>query len=434
LILTNDLYRQFSKTSEYLAKACRSLGVKAWVRDTSDIRFLKTVLEEDTRNSFDGTAEVFRKKYHQFVEREQVETVMGLDFHWFLDDKMFLDQPAIKNIYSIWFDDFRSWCLGTYNNFFLSEGKSFQDVIRHKKVCHCFYGPQMAEEGKMMGFDRQKLSWLAAPSEYIETDFSCEITNKAAFIGNPGFRGAPHPEIVKRMQEGADLDELRKLSQHHVLAGPPPEMQQWIKAEPSVFELIGAALEKKRKEPHQSALSILHQVSASFTRAFEYLNNQGVIIDAALIVRLALSYDRPAMISRLYKKGLLDVYSSPEEWEQYGIKALPFVNLKELPITYRKYSLHVNAANCLRDATANEKLFEIAACGRVSINLDSPDVRSVYSSDEVSFVNSLAELEETAQKLLGHSDEALVIGERARSRTAREHLWEHRVKAILNLK
>ncbi|MEI9998759.1 MAG: glycosyltransferase [Verrucomicrobiota bacterium] len=106
------------------------------------------------------------------------------------------------------------------------------------------------------------------------------------------------------------------------------------------------------------------------------------------------------------------------------------MKFRELPACYRQYVAHLNAPNAIRDATANEKLFEIAACGRLSINLDSPDVRSCYGEGEITTVDSLAALEAAAEQVLRDPDAALAAGERARRRTAVEHLWDHRVAAM----
>jgi spore maturation protein CgeB len=96
------------------------------------------------------------------------------------------------------------------------------------------------------------------------------------------------------------------------------------------------------------------------------------------------------------------------------------------------YATHLNAPNAIRDATANEKLFEIAASGRLSINLDSPDVRSCYDPGEITLVDSLAALEAAAEQSLRDPEAALACGEKARQRTAREHLWDHRIASMLS--
>ena len=155
------------------------------------------------------------------------------------------------------------------------------------------------------------------------------------------------------------------------------------------------------------------------------------MLDVALLIKLVNRYDRPAFVHRLVQRGWIDVYSAADEWKPYGVTALPYIRFRDLPAHYRMYAGHLNAPNAIRDATANEKLFEISACGRLSINLDSPDVRSCYQPAETVMVDSLAALEAAAEEVLRDPDAALARGEKARARTAREHLWDHRIGAII---
>ncbi len=156
-----------------------------------------------------------------------------------------------------------------------------------------------------------------------------------------------------------------------------------------------------------------------------------MILDAALLVKLVNRYDRPGLAWRLHRRGWLDVYGTPEQWAPYGIVARPTITFPQLAAAYQKYAVHLNAANCARDATANEKLFEIAACGRISLNLDSPDVRACYAEGEIVLSESDEALETAAENALQNPDAALAAGEKARERTANEHLWEHRLKTVI---
>jgi spore maturation protein CgeB len=206
---------------------------------------------------------------------------------------------------------------------------------------------------------------------------------------------------------------------------------KWFQDEPTVRNLLAVALEARRRFPYQPALQIVQMAGTHYPRAFEYINEKGVVLDLAFLVKLVNRYDRPAFVHRLWQRGWIDVYSGADEWLPYGVQALPYVSFRDLPAHYRMYAAHLNAPNAIRDATANEKLFEIAACGRLSINLDSPDVRSCYDPGEITLVDSLASLESAAEEVLRNPEAALAAGAKARARTAREHLWDHRVAAML---
>jgi hypothetical protein len=204
-----------------------------------------------------------------------------------------------------------------------------------------------------------------------------------------------------------------------------------VRQRPQVAELVADATERRLARPHAAAVSLLVEAGKSHPEALDFLNHTGAILDAALLVKMVNRHDRPALALRLHRRGWLDVYGTPEQWSPYGITARPTVTFPRLASVYRKYAVHLNAANCARDATANEKLFEIAACGRLSLNLDSPDVRACYSDEEIVLAESDEALEAAAERALKNPDAMLAAGEKARARTAKEHLWEHRLKKAL---
>ncbi len=174
---------------------------------------------------------------------------------------------------------------------------------------------------------------------------------------------------------------------------------------------------------------MLVQAGLGYKPEFAFLNRNGLVLDATFLVKLVSRYDRPALVRRLWKRGWLDVFGAPEQWLPFGVAAQPTVPFPRLSSIYSRYPAHLNAANCARDATANEKLFEIAACARLSLNLDSPDVRACYSENEIVLAESEDALEAAAEIVLRDPDAALAKGQQARLRTEREHLWDHRLRS-----
>jgi hypothetical protein len=306
--------------------------------------------------------------------------------------------------------------------------------LRHPKVLHCCYGEAQFEEMRHLGLPNLRLSFLAAPPEHLLRQALPETTNRAAFIGNPGLRLPPPPKIVALMERGAELEEIRREARRHAMAVALDHFSELIAREPSIQPWLAQALILRAAEPYTSALILLIRAARDYPRALEVINAAGKSIVAALVVKMTNQFDRAALVHRLYLAGLVDVYSNPGEWKAYGIQARDDVPFPQLPEVYQRYSCHLNGYNSSRDATANEKLFEIAACGRVSVNLTSPDVRRCYGEGEVACVNSLAEAEERVRFFLDHPDDALAWGERARRRTSREHLWSHRLLDLLGRK
>jgi len=430
LILSNDLLTPFAKTSDYLAAALERRRIPTYVRDNAEARLLTYLFSEEMAPKIPIAQEAVCDAMRELIEHAAIDTVLSLDMNWYVTPGLYIDDLAIKSIHSLWFDDFRSWCTSPFNPCFPMEGDVFQQHVKHPKVTHHFYGDSQAQEAKLLGVPNQRITRLAAPRHLIQNESPCMRTDKLAFIGNPGFRGTPHEGAVKLMQEGAEIDELRTFCRDAILQQPDIHLVDWIKEEPTINNLLAVALEARRRFPFRPALQILQLAGTHYPRAFEFINEKGIILDLAFLIKLVNRYDRPAFVHRLWKRGWIDVYSAANEWEPYGVEALPYVPFGDLPEHYRMYAAHLNAPNAIRDATANEKLFEIAACGRLSINLDSPDVRSCYDPGEITLVDSLAALEAAAEQVLQDPDGALAGGEKARRRSAREHLWDHRIASM----
>jgi hypothetical protein len=431
LVMSNDILTPFAKTSDYLATALERRGVPAYVRDNADARMVSFLFSQEMAPKIPRAQEAVCKALHELIALAGIDTVISLDLNWYVTPGLFVNDASIRSIHSLWFDDFRSWCISPLNSCFPADGDVFQEHVKHPKVTHHFYGDSQALEARLLGVTRQRITRLAAPRSLLENETPCLRKDKLAFIGNPGFRGKPHPGAVKLMEAGADLEKLRTFCRDAILKYPDERSLVWFEEEPTVRNLLTVAVEARRRFPYQPALQILQLAGRHCPLAFEYINEKGVVLDVAFLVKLVNRYDRPAFIHRLWKRGWIDVYSAAEEWEPYGVKALPYVTFGQLPEHYRMYAAHLNAPNAIRDATANEKLFEIAASGRLSINLDSPDVRSCYDPGQITLVDSLDSLEAAAEKVLSDPDSALASGEKARERTAREHLWDHRVASML---
>jgi hypothetical protein len=274
---------------------------------------------------------------------------------------------------------------------------------------------------------------LAAPAEYLQAAEPCTESKKLAFVGNPGLPSAPTHQALAAMERGDNLAALRRLARQEIIEGLPlaEPTASWVRHSPGVIDLLAAATELRLAQPYTAAISLLTQAGASYAEAFNFLNRNGHVLDAAMLVKFVNRYDRPALVRRLWRRGWLDVHGTPEQWAPYGITAQPTVPFPRLASVYRRYPAHLNAANCARDATANEKLFEIAACARVSLNLDSPDVRACYADGEVILADSDEALEAAAEQVLRDPAAALAAGEKARHRTAAEHLWDHRLQKAL---
>lgn len=437
LVMSNDVISNVTKTSETLAEAARELGMACEVRDTS---LLRTVAMLEPGQLKDGEeawrklrAETFALYDRRLRERAPAggAAVLSLDLHWFLDPGLFLEHAAVERIFSFWFDDVMAWCQGGPNLCLPGAIGRIQEVLRHPKVVHCCYGRGQMEEMRRLGLGNARLSHLAAPASFLRHDAAPEITDRAAFVGNPGMHPAPPPpEIVALLERGAELKEIRVAARNHAINVALHHFADLAAREPEFRAWFAHALRLRAIAPHAAALGLLAKAGRDYPAPFEAVNATGRMLTAAYFLKMANRFDRPAIVHRLYRAGLVDVYSAEGQWADYGIEARPAATFSELPKVLQRYAVHLNGSNSGRDATANEKLFEIAACGRLSVNLPSPDVADCYAEGEIATAPTLATLEARTRHFLSRPGEALEWGARARERTAREHLWSHRLRAL----
>jgi len=431
LVLSNDLSLAAAKTSRYLCLALDRLGRGAVGRDTRLVRWAAAEIEKESPMRREAYETAVVAKWNKFIFDYGIDTVISLDLHWLFSSQLFISDDQVKHIHSFWFDDLRSH-LQSAPMFSLAP-KTPLELINGPKISHHCYGRGQAEELRVLGVERIFPSALAAPAEYLDADEPCTEIKKLAFIGNPGLASAPTQQALAAMDRGGDIAALRRLARQEILDALPTDepTASWVRQSLGVVDLLAAATEMRLSQPYTAAISLLTQAAAAHPEAFDFLNRNGLILDAAMLVKFVNRYDRPALVRRLWRRGWLDIFGTPEQWAPYGITAQPTVPFPRLASVYRRYPAHLNAANCARDATANEKLFEIAACARLSLNLDSPDVRACYSNDEIILADSDEALEAEAEKVLRDPAAAIALGETARKRTASEHLWEHRLKKAL---
>lgn len=428
LILSNDAFRVRAKTCDSLRAACERLGHRATVRDTSDVRFAIDALQSP--EALLSYRENVASKFIRLMDYLSIDTVLALDMDWLLLPDEFLNTSQPERIYSLWFDDLRTWNRGEIDSRFDGE-LSTEQILSHPKLTHGFYGMAMKMEAEELGLSNTTLSPLAADQKLLKRNEPPSIHDRMAFVGNPGCRQPPHPAIVEKMKNGASLQELRSLAAGFIASHLPSEAKEWIKAESSVQDLLEFCLQARCKQPFRPAMELFQIAASQHESAAQYLRKHNQLLEALLLIKLVNQYDRPALACRLHSKGMLDVYSAPEEWAPYGIESKPFVKASELPLIYQQYPAHLNAANALRDATANEKLFELSACARTSLNLRSPDVEACYGGGEILLADELDEAEALAAGLLSDSRKCRSLGKVARLRTAREHTWDHRLSALL---
>jgi hypothetical protein len=169
LILSNDFLTPFAKTSDYLAAALERRRIPAYVRDNADARMLTFLFSEEMLPKLPLARQAVCDSLRELIQYAEIDTVLSLDLNWYVAPGLFVDDPAIKSIHSLWFDDFRSWCTSPFNPCFPADGDVFQQHIKHPKVMHHFYGDSQALEARLLGVTSQRITRLAAPAIWCKT-------------------------------------------------------------------------------------------------------------------------------------------------------------------------------------------------------------------------------------------------------------------------
>jgi len=428
LVLANDFSLTAAKRSRHLALALNRLGYNAVVRDTRLTRWAASEIASESAARREAYETAAVAKWSKLVEDYGIDYVIGVDLHWLVSSRLFLD-PAdrVKQVHSLWFDEVGSQLRGIAR--FPLDAR---EVMNAPKVTHHCQGDGQAEELRLLGVTRIKRAAPAAPEEYLKAEGPCEHRDRLAFAGDPGLPSAPSASALAAMDRGASLAELRALSRQEVLDEMPATevTAGWLREMPTSRDLMATAMERRLAAPRTAAVSLLAQAGWDFPEAFDFLRRGGLVLDAARLVKLVNRYDRAALVSRLWKRGWLDVYGTPEQWKPFGIEARQMVPFPRLASLYRSYAAHLNAASWAHDGAMDERLFEIAACARISLNLEIPDARVCYPDGEIVFAGDESALEAEAEKILRDPNKALAAGGKARSRTAREHLWENRLEKV----
>src|SRR5450631_1961346 len=115
LLLSNDFLTPFAKTTDYLAAALERRGIPAYVRDNADARMLTYLYSQEMEPRMPQAQAAVCQSLRELIAYAGIDTVLSLDLNWYVTPGLFVDDPAIKAIHSLWFDDFRSWCTAPFN-------------------------------------------------------------------------------------------------------------------------------------------------------------------------------------------------------------------------------------------------------------------------------------------------------------------------------
>lgn len=108
----------------------------------------------------------------------------------------------------------------------------------------------------------------------------------------------------------------------------------------------------------------------------------------------------------------------------YGIKKSKIYNASKIVLNLQGPHIQINGVS--------NRIFEVAACGGVSISEYKPDLINCFEPDkEIILFKDADDLRAKVDYYLTHPDKLAAIGQAAHQRALAEHTYDHRVQVIL---
>ena len=157
----------------------------------------------------------------------------------------------------------------------------------------------------------------------------------------------------------------------------------------------------------------------------------------AYIIHLASMKKRKRVITGLLDLGL-ELFGDPKGWRHLlGPRATVHPNIdyrKSLRNVYAKICINVNITSCQMPSAVNQRVFDIPMAGSFVISDDQKDLRELFDVPKEAIIyENLNDLRKKIAWYLAHEKERTAIIAAARERIKKEHLYVHRIKAILEM-
>lgn len=417
---TDDRSPRQTFTTRQIEAGARTLGYRTYLRDAGGISSFASLLDQygypTERQVWES---ICATKDDYMNTAAEITHVFSLGSTWAYPRQLDHGEAPIRQFISLWDEDPHPIENPGFPEF--RTPPSYRERLASPSVHHWAMSPSSQKTLEALGFHCRGILSPAAPASSLKDNTPCECS-KALFTGNPGSLSAPSPEISKLIQATASTGDIRT----QALAEIKPMLANLAE---DLIRAISLCAEQKAASPEKPALDLLSDSIGN--EGIQQLVEKRLLTQALRTINAVLQYDRAALVTRLVSKGLADVVGCPKLWEPYGIKATASPPFYELPSLYRKYAAHINTYNPIVEASSNARLFEAAACGRAVYTLHwSPADPALPYPATPEFTNP-TELEEALAQALSRPN-ASEPGESLREHISREHLWPHRLSALIN--
>lgn len=104
-----------------------------------------------------------------------------------------------------------------------------------------------------------------------------------------------------------------------------------------------------------------------------------------------------------------------------------------LAAVYRDSAVNLNVTSLQMPTAVNQRIFDVPAAGGFLLTDNQADVSELFDEDEVATYQDAEEALDKARYYLKHPTRRAALTERGRLRIAREHTYDHRVKALVRV-
>jgi spore maturation protein CgeB len=201
--------------------------------------------------------------------------------------------------------------------------------------------------------------------------------------------------------------------------------------------LVEKASDKVLSDPLYSLENSLEVLAKELSVNLPFTDEKNRTWLCTYIIHLASMKKRKHVVGGLLDLGV-ETFGDPEGWKHLlGPRVKTHPNLdyrKQLGDTYAKICVNVNITSCQMPSAVNQRVFDIPMAGSFVLSDDQNDLRELFDIPKEAVVyENLVDLRKKIAYYLAHENERAAVIAAAQKRIKNEHLYVHRIKAIIDM-
>lgn len=205
----------------------------------------------------------------------------------------------------------------------------------------------------------------------------------------------------------------------------------------SLAPLAETASDNLLLDPRFSVENSIYGLATKLAITLPFTDEKNLAWLCAYSIHLASMKKRKKIIGGLLDQGI-ELFGDPDGWKYLlgpRVKTHPDVDYRNfLCDTYRKISINVNITSCQMPSAVNQRVFDVPLAGSFVLSDNQADIHELFDVQKETVVyENLVDLKEKIGYYLAHENERKTIIAAARARIKNEHLYVHRIQAMLRM-